>query len=369
MRYAIFSDIHANWQAWTAVLQDIQENQADALICLGDIVGYGPRPEEVLQSVRQFTQNVVIGNHDAAACGLLDASIFNDHAREVVAWTGRRLSEPSHTYLRGLPLTLHAEDMLFVHAEVQEPGRFGYIESEEEALFQFLHTGAQVIFAGHTHKPLAYQYNSETIKQLADKDLQFAPGHRYLVNVGSAGEPRAQDDIRARYVLYDSTRRMVYFRKVLFDVEAYRKDLQEVGLQIQPYFLSIVDHEAAQGRNVFDQMDHRMMSVPDKPMFTGNQTASNRIVPTETAPELEGTTKSGAGGSGALMENLPPPPNTQTSIPIKKSAGPVSTNRRPASRRSTPPAPAQPKSQFGMVVFILIVTLISFSVALLILFR
>ena len=371
MRYAIISDVHANWQAWSAVFSDIRENRADAIICLGDIVGYGPRPEEVLTSVRQCTQNIVIGNHDAAACGLLDSSIFNDHAREVVKWTSQRLSPGSHSFLQNLPLTLEVEDILFVHAEVQEPGRFGYIESEEEALHQFMFTQANVVFVGHTHKPLAYSYNADSIKQLTDKDFQLAPGHRYLVNVGSAGEPRAQNDIRARYVLYDSTRRAVYFRKVKFDVEAYRQDLQTVGLQIKPYFLSVVDHEASQGRDVFEQLDNHMMSVPDKPLFTGNHTAAQQIVMTDFSPEPivpNPPPQQQAGGPGSsLMENLPPPPQTDTTITVRKSSH-IRTNSA-LGRKQNHQEPVAPKSNFGVLVFILLVILVSFTIALLILFR
>ena len=96
MRYAIFSDIHGNLVAWNQVLQDIKALDADVLICLGDVVGYGPLPEDVLNAIRAETDHFVIGNHHAAAVGLLDASAFNDHARNVIECTAQQLSPESH---------------------------------------------------------------------------------------------------------------------------------------------------------------------------------------------------------------------------------------------------------------------------------
>ncbi|MDF1752786.1 MAG: metallophosphoesterase family protein [Verrucomicrobiales bacterium] len=362
MRYAIISDVHANWQAWSAVLADIHANQADAIICLGDVVGYGPRPEEVLTSVRQATRNFVIGNHDAAACGMLDASIFNDHARSVVHWTGNQLSAESRAFLQQVPLTLETEDILFVHAEIQHPDRFGYIENEDEAVHQFMYSQANIIFFGHTHKPLAYSLNSDGIKKLPDSDFHLAPGHRYLVNVGSAGEPRDPKDIRARYVLYDSTRRAVYFRKVKFDVEAYRQDLQQVGLNIQPYFLSVIDHEASQGRNPIEALSDHMMSVPEKPLFTGNKTAAQKIILGDSPAPTHVPAPTPPAPGQKLMNSLPPPPVTEKSIPITNPPRQITTSA------STVPKPAQNQSNFGFVVFILGVILAALTISLLILF-
>jgi predicted phosphodiesterase len=346
MRYAIISDLHANWQAWAAVVEDIRENKADTIICLGDVVGYGPRPEEVLASVRQHTANFVIGNHDAAACGQLDASIFNDHAREVVEWTAQRLSPDSINFLQKVPLTIRTEDILFVHAEVQDPGRFGYIETEEAALMQFMYTRATIVFFGHTHRPLAYCHNADSIKCLPDSDFHLAPGHRYLVNVGSAGEPRDPTDIRARYVLYDSSSRAVYFRKVRFDVDAYRADLKAVNLNIQPYFLSIIDHEASQGRDVFERMKDHMMTVPEKAIFKGNQTVAQNIVIGDTSRKV-----------------LVPPAAVGISVPISQSRAPrLSVPIKPKNQVSTD------NSNFKFVLFLLGVLLIGLTIALLIIF-
>ena len=151
MRYAIFSDIHGNLEAWNRVLEDIRLLAADVLVCLGDVVGYGPKPDEVLTSSREATYNFVMGNHDAAAVGVIDPSWFNPNARAVIEWTRGQLSEDSNEFLRNVPLTMESENIFFVHAEVEEPGRFGYIVNDPDAAQHFGSTDHFVTFVGHTH--------------------------------------------------------------------------------------------------------------------------------------------------------------------------------------------------------------------------
>lgn len=242
MRYAIFSDVHANRQAWDAVLADALQQGADTLICLGDVVGYGPKPQEVLQAVRDMTPNFVLGNHDAAACGRLDASIFNERARTVIEWTRGQLDEDSHAFLQQVPLQMDGQGLQFLHAEVIEPGEFGYVDSLSAAEPNLKAMVHPLAFIGHTHLPLAYSMPKRggQVKQLPPHDFKVESGRRYLVNVGSVGEPRTTD-VRASYVIYDEEEKTVSFRKVVFDVEAYRADLLATGLDIFPYFLQVVD--------------------------------------------------------------------------------------------------------------------------------
>jgi len=247
MRYAIFSDVHANLQAWTAVRQDMVECGADVLVCLGDVVGYGPMPEEVLKSIRSATQNFVMGNHDAAAAGLMDTEWFNPEARSVVEWTRDQLSEESLAFLRDLPLTIESDEMFFTHAEIVDPGGFKYIKTAKDARAQLSKSRHLVTFIGHTHSPKIFVRNKNAnIKELPDADFGLETGNRYIVNVGSVGEPRDAEDLRARYVIYDSDAREVYFRRVEFDPEAYRQDLLATTLDVRPYFLQVIDHEAAE---------------------------------------------------------------------------------------------------------------------------
>ena len=243
MRYAIFSDIHGNLPAWKQVLSDIRDLDADVLICLGDVVGYGPKPQEVLDGIREVTDHFVLGNHDAAAAGLIDPAIFNDHAHSVVLWTRENLTEESLEFLRNVPLQLDADDIRFVHAEISDPGRFGYIEEIADAEANFADFDQFVTFIGHTHHPLMFEQQPDgAVNLLPDTDQELDPKCRYIVNVGSAGEPRNPDDIRARYVIYDTDARKIFFRRIDFDADIYRKDLQASSLTHSPYFLQVLDH-------------------------------------------------------------------------------------------------------------------------------
>ena len=237
MRYAIFSDIHGNRQAWERVLADMREQGLERLVCLGDAVGYGPRPEEVLADIRGKTDLFVMGNHDAAAAGLFDAAQFNDHARKVIEWTRDQLSPESMEFLLGVPLTAEEDGLLFVHAEAEQPGRFDYVEDEATAARQFAATDARVIFVGHTHVPVLFDCGANgEVRELDDTSARLKENDRYLVNVGSVGDMRHDEDDRARYVIFDSDTREVLFRRVEWDRAAFAAEMDETVLKIDPGF-------------------------------------------------------------------------------------------------------------------------------------
>ncbi|MEO0447742.1 MAG: metallophosphoesterase family protein, partial [Verrucomicrobiota bacterium] len=247
MRYAIFSDIHGNLPAWERVLADLRSLQADVLICLGDVVGYGPKPEEVLGGIRSVTDHFVLGNHDAAAAGIIDPDMFNDHAKSVVLWTREQLSADSLQFLNDVPLELETPDLLFVHAEVPEPGRFGYIVDEDDARASFAARDHFVTFVGHTHHPECFErLPTGLIRKMGDAERELDPNCRYIINVGSVGEPRDPREIKARYVIYDSDTRQVYFRRIDFDTDRYREELGSTSLTHAPYFLHALDHQDAE---------------------------------------------------------------------------------------------------------------------------
>ncbi len=246
MRYAIFSDIHGNRQAWEAVLADMEASSVHVYVCLGDVVGYGPRPQEVLRGIRARTQNMVVGNHDAAAAGRIDTSLFNPVARKAIEWTRGQLDEESLAFLSAMPVGIATEELLFVHAEAVDPGRFGYIDDAATAQQNFAASNHRVTFVGHTHTPALFRLEEDgSVVQLPDQDCILEADRRYIVNVGSVGEPRDFDDIRARYVIYDADARGLYFRRIGFDPEAYRADLLASGLELKPFFLKIFDHQQA----------------------------------------------------------------------------------------------------------------------------
>ncbi|MFO7870110.1 MAG: metallophosphoesterase family protein [Kiritimatiellia bacterium] len=238
MLYAVISDIHSNFQAWNAVLLDIRSQDIDRIICLGDIVGYGPDPQRVLASVHSNVDNFTLGNHDAVVCGKMDGSLFNDSAREIIEWTASRLNNNAVEFLGSLPLSLSGKGFRCVHGEFSDPPAFNYLIDPEDALPSWDAVGEQLLFAGHTHCPSIFlKGQSGTPHRIDPRDFTLEEGKRYIVNVGSVGQPRG-GDARACYCVYDEDLGNISWRVVPFDLDAYRNALQKAGLPEEPsYFL------------------------------------------------------------------------------------------------------------------------------------
>jgi predicted phosphodiesterase len=230
MRYALVSDLHANLQAWNAVLLDSRANRIDQIVCLGDIVGYGPNPAEVLQSAYENIDHFVLGNHDAVIAGKLDAELFNAAARDLITWTQSNLSPDAITFLRTLPLSLDGGTFRCVHADAASPGAFNYVIDAEDALASWAAVPHPLIFVGHTHCPAIYVVGaSGTPYRLDPQDFALEAGKRFLVNAGSVGLPR-DGDARASYCVYDTVAATVCWRRIPFDLDAYRDALDTAGL-------------------------------------------------------------------------------------------------------------------------------------------
>ena len=245
MRYALVSDIHANWPAWCAVRDDLRAQQVDAVVCLGDVVGYGPSPQRVLDDVRQCCDQLLLGNHEAAALGRLDLSIFNDGARRAAEWTATQLDDESKTFLGELPMVAEDEDLLFVHADPVAPEAWGYVESCKDAEACFAATTQRLIFVGHTHVPEVFaQRATGEVVQLPPATLALEAGVRYLVNVGSSGEPR-DGTPQATYCIYDGDAQRLEFRRVSFDLLTLRAELKLQPQLDLPWFLQ--EHAPAAG--------------------------------------------------------------------------------------------------------------------------
>ncbi|MCK5849995.1 MAG: metallophosphoesterase family protein [Kiritimatiellae bacterium] len=252
MIYAIVSDIHANLQAWHAVLDDMQKYGPDSILCLGDIVGYGPMPAQVLESVCDNVDEIVIGNHDAVVCGRSDSENFNDNAKRVIDWTKNQLSNEAYDFLSGLAAELDGDTFSMAHAELGDPERFDYVESEEMARETLAATDKPIVFIGHTHTSAIFVMDQENDHVLYHQPSNFAllPDMRYIVNVGSVGDPRSAD-LRAHYCIYDSDTKEVFFRHVPFDIDAYRADMNSTTLPVPPFFMTV-------GKNMEDYKPTRV---------------------------------------------------------------------------------------------------------------
>lgn len=247
MRVLVISDIHANYVALETVVQDA-EGRYDTIWCLGDVVGYGPQPNECVAFVRDHAAVCVMGNHDWAVLGRpgMDIEDFNPVAREAVLWTRAQLSEESRRYLDSLPAEpVHppdAPDILVTHASPREPV-WEYILTPGTAFENFLVFREPICLVGHTHKPAIFRWRAEaaqngpgtvTVEALQPEVgvpllLDVSPTRRLILNPGSVGQPR-DNDPRAAYALLDLDAMTWEQRRIAYPVELTQSLMRAAGL-------------------------------------------------------------------------------------------------------------------------------------------
>jgi diadenosine tetraphosphatase ApaH/serine/threonine PP2A family protein phosphatase len=228
VRYAILSDIHSNIEALQAVLEDIDGQRVDDLLCLGDLVGYGANPNECVERIKGLVSHIVSGNHDCAAVGKTDISYFNQHARRAVTWTAKNLHPEWATYISRLPYVQRVDQFLLVHATPSEPAAWNYLLSTSVARSEFQAFSESICFIGHSHQPLFFSTNAEVQSRKNDQ-LLCLPEERYIVNVGSIGQPR-DGDARSCYAIFDSQERTVQLRRVSYDIRSAQQKILQAGL-------------------------------------------------------------------------------------------------------------------------------------------
>lgn len=234
MRYALLSDIHGNLEALRAVLADAAE-RTDAVLCLGDIVGYGAEPAACLELIAARATAIVIGNHEYAVVGLMDLRWFNRYARLAAEWTCGRLDDDHRRYLRALPLTRLLEDATLVHASPAHPDEWEYLMTAEDGYEVFGAFTTRLCFVGHSHCPGVWSVGSAGSEHdPGHVDVTLEPGRRYIINVGSVGQPRDRDP-RAAYAVWDVAARRVTLHRVAYDVREAQRKILVAGL---PRFLA-----------------------------------------------------------------------------------------------------------------------------------
>ena len=246
MRYAIVSDIHANLQAWDATLLDIRNIGVDSIICLGDIIGYGPNPAEVFASAYTNINHFVLGNHDAVVCGKMNANLFNNKARELILWTRAQLNSNAIKFLRTLPLTLDGGTFRCSHGEFSKPSAYNYVIDPADAVNSWNSTDNKLLFIGHTHVPGIFLLGKSCTPHLIPpQDFELEDGKRYLINVGSIGQPR-DTDTRACYCIYDTDNNSVIWRRIPFDIDAYRNAM--INAELDPETTWFLKHDPRKKR-------------------------------------------------------------------------------------------------------------------------
>jgi len=230
LRVAVVSDIHANLHALEAVLEAIDADPPDELWCLGDLVGYGPRPNEVVDVVRERTRLCLVGNHDLGVLGRLDLEEFSPDAAAVVRWTQAVLLDENRTYLEGLEPQAKVDRAELFHASPRDPV-WEYVLSDEVALAAFRLTSAPVVLVGHSHVALAFVLENGSVDGAVvpgGTEIDLADG-RFILNPGSVGQPR-DGDPRAAYLVLDLDARRALHRRVAYPIERTQEEIRERGL-------------------------------------------------------------------------------------------------------------------------------------------
>lgn len=228
MRILVISDIHANLTALDAVLTDAGE--FDAAWCLGDLVGYGPDPNECIAKVRALPNlRCIIGNHDAAALDQIDTKTFNLEARQALEWTQKTLTETSVSFLSSLQQKIEINNVTLTHGSPRHPV-WEYLMDSQTAALNFEYFSTPYCFVGHTHLPVVYTREEKKLvvyKPTPNNKITLSP--RTIINPGSVGQPRDHDP-RAAYVIYNPEENTWDYRRLTYDIPAVQTRMADAQL-------------------------------------------------------------------------------------------------------------------------------------------
>ncbi len=235
MKIFVCSDVHGNLRALQAVLGAYEREKPCDFLFLGDVVGYGAHPEECIESLLKIPgARMILGNHEAALIGDGDADM-NEFAAEAIRWTRRRLTEDGIASIKErFEPSVDGGYFLAVHASPANPRSWTYIFTAFEAEEAFKARGFEICFVGHTHQPAAFVCGEGEIPFREGVPLLLVKSKRYIINVGSVGQPR-DGDSRAACAVFDSDRRTVTLTRLEYDVLSEARDIKKAGL---PSFLA-----------------------------------------------------------------------------------------------------------------------------------
>jgi predicted phosphodiesterase len=230
MRILVISDIHANLSALEAVLSEAGE--FDATWCLGDLIGYGPDPNECIDLVKELPGlTCIIGNHDAAALKQIDPDSFNPEAREAIYWTQKTLTKSALAFLYELTEKIEVERVTLTHGSPRHPV-WEYLLDTRTATVNFYYFQTPLCFVGHTHLPVLYSLvdnDPQAHMSVPEPNQKSVLSHRAIINPGSVGQPRDRDP-RAAYAIYDSDDDTWDYRRVPYDIPAVQQRMRNADL-------------------------------------------------------------------------------------------------------------------------------------------
>jgi len=234
MRIALLADIHSNLEALLQVKKEIEAFSPDRVICLGDIIGYGAKPSECIQIVRENSWLTVAGNHEYGVLGKKELSFFNPYAREAILWTKEKLSELDRLFLAKLDLIYKEEKFIGVHSSLYEPSEFHYLDNYSYIFrdFQILEkVGFRISFVAHTHISFVFIYKGGNLYRDYSSQIEINPKNSYLINVGSVGQPRDRDP-RACFCFLDLDKKIVKFQRLEYNIKKTQQEIKSAGLPL-----------------------------------------------------------------------------------------------------------------------------------------
>ena len=230
MRYLVFSDIHGNVQALERIVEEIDALRPDIVVSLGDVVGYGADPARCVEIVDETADIRVAGNHDLAAVGIQSVETFSLTAREAIGWTTRRLDPPHRAAIERFDPIRRHDRCLFAHASPVAPLDWPYISTVGQAREALDASADRFVFVGHTHIPgIIARWPDGECAVVGNGFVQTTPGARYLVNVGSVGQPR-DGNAAACFALVDTKKGRISIRRVAYDVGSAQNRIRTSGL-------------------------------------------------------------------------------------------------------------------------------------------
>ncbi|MEO6095350.1 MAG: metallophosphoesterase family protein [Fibrobacteria bacterium] len=230
MKYGIYSDIHGNLEALQRVLESMKHLGVEKRVCLGDIVGYGPFPNECVELVAQNSDITILGNHDSVAIGRESAEGWNNYnAQMAIEWTSKVLTPASVEFFSKLPYMVSEAPLLFVHASPWSPADWKYVSSLDDAVDAFSFFTEKICFIGHTHWPIIVIMDGEQSFKVSESlSYKLAPNQRILVNDGSVGQPRDRNPL-ASWCLCDTETMNVEIIRVAYDIGKTQEAMKKNG--------------------------------------------------------------------------------------------------------------------------------------------
>lgn len=229
MRYAIFGDIHGNIEAFKKVIEVYKKENIDKYFCVGDIVGYGANPKECIEEIKRLKAKTVCGNHDWAAAGMFPLDYFNPAAKTAIEWTQEKLTLDEKKFLKNLKLINDEKDFFIVHGSLYQPELFPYILDIESARKCFSNMKKELCFIGHSHVAGFFSMEDDVINYSCQSLIMIKPGMKYIVDVGSVGQPR-DGNPEAAFCIFDTSKRTIETKRIEYDIEIAKNKILNAGL-------------------------------------------------------------------------------------------------------------------------------------------